>query len=141
MNEKKKAEEFFWKMLHCKKSLVQIPQDCSQGETGTLSYLAFIENKITPSELSEKLGVSLPRIVSVLNSLEAKCLITKNIDNIDKRKTIINITEDGKKFVENRKDEAINKVAKVLEKLEDEEINEYIRLTEKIVNIIDGMKE
>lgn len=141
MNERECAEKFFWIMMHCKKNLSQIPQDCSQGETGVLSYLAFEQNKITPSELSENIGVSLPRMVSVLNALEVKKLIIKNIDNIDKRKTIVEITEQGKKVVENKKEEAISKISKILEKLEDEEVNEYLRLIEKILKIIEDIQE
>lgn len=137
MNAKMKAEEFFWMMLNCRKSLTEIPQNCSQGETGVLVYLAFMQDRITPSELSEKLNVSLPRIASVLNSLEFKELIIKEIDNEDKRKTIVAITQNGKEFVSNKKDEAINNLTLVLERLDEEEINEYIRITKKIVNIFE----
>ena len=139
MNAKMKAEEFFWMMLNCKKSLAKIPQNCSQGETGVLAYLAFMQDRITPSELSEKLNVSLPRIASILNSLEFKELIIKENDNEDKRKTIVAITQNGKEFVSSKKDEAINNLTKILKRLDEEEINEYIRITKKIVNIFEEM--
>lgn len=136
MNARIKAEEFFWMMLNCRKSLADIPQNCAQGETGVLTYLAFIEDEITPSQLSEKLKVSMPRIASILNSLENKLLISKNIDNKDKRKTIVTITKKGKEIVENKKEEAINNLAKIMEELEENEINQYMKITQKIVGII-----
>lgn len=140
MNARKKAEDFFWTMLNCRKSLAEIPQSCSQGENGLLIYLSYIQDNITPSELSEKMNVSLPRITSILNSLENKDYIIKNVSADDKRKCIISITEFGKKLVSDKRDDALNKLTCVLEKLEEQEVDEYIRLTKKIVNIIENNK-
>ena len=137
MNAKLKAEEFFEIMINCRKNIEEIPKDCLQGEAGVLFYLAFIQNKITPSNLSKKINVSAPRIASVLNSLESKKMISKKIDNLDKRKTVVEITKDGLKYIINKKDKAMNNLTKVLEKLEDKEVEEYIQLTKKIVSIID----
>ena len=139
MDAKAKAEEFFEIITERKKSLVEIPLNCSQGETGTLLYLTFVKDGITPSELSERLGVSLPRIASVLNSLESKKLIKKTTASDDKRKTIVNITKTGEELLLNKKEEAINNIAKIIEKLDEEDINEYIRLAKKIGKIMDEM--
>ncbi len=139
MDAKAKAEEFFEIITERKKSLVEIPLNCSQGETGTLLYLTFVKDGITPSELSERLCVSLPRIASVLNSLELKKLIKKTTASDDKRKTIVNITKTGEELLLNKKEEAINNIAKIIEKLDEEDINEYIRLAKKIGKIMDEM--
>lgn len=136
MDAKSVAEEFFEIVARCKNNLNEIPQNCSQGENGVLAYLTFIENKISPSELSKILNVSLPRIASILNSLENKKLICKNIDCKDKRKTIVEITEEGQKLVLQRKEEAINNLTIIMEKLTEEERNDYLRLTKRIIEII-----
>lgn len=141
MDARAKAEEFFETIVKRKKSLIEIPLNCSQGETGALLYLALVQNGITPSELSEILDVSLPRIASVLNSLEAKKLISKMTDSEDKRKTIVNITKVGKELVLNKKEEAINKLTKIIEKLDEDDINEYIRLAKKIGKIMEEMQD
>lgn len=139
MDAREKAEEFFKIIIERRKTLVEIPLNCSQGETGTLLYLTFVKGGITPSELSEILGVSLPRIASVLNSLETKKLIIRTTDSKDKRKTIVNITETGEKMLLSKKEEAINNIAKIIEKLDEKDINEYIRLAKKISNIMEEM--
>lgn len=139
MDAREKAEEFFKIIIERRKTLVEIPLNCSQGETGTLLYLTFVNGGITPSELSENLGVSLPRIASVLNSLETKKLIIRTTDIKDKRKTIVNITETGEKMLLSKKEEAINNIAKIIEKLDEKDINEYIRLAKKISNIMEEM--
>lgn len=136
MNCKEKAEEFFEIIAKRKKTLIEIPLNCSQGETGTLLYLTFVKNGISSSELAESLEVSLPRIISVLNSLEAKNLIEKRIDNEDKRKTIVHITDMGKEIVLNKKQEAVDKITKIIEKLDEDDINQYIILTKKIGKIM-----
>ena len=141
MDVKNKAEDFFWMMLNSKRNLAEIPQSCSQGETGVLVYLAFFQDKITPSELSVSLKVSMPRIISVLNSLESKNLIIKNIDNDDKRKTIVVITKKGKEYIDEKKEEAIEHISRVMEKLEESEIEEYIRLSKKILGIINKIQD
>ena len=141
MDARAKAEEFFETIIKRKKSLIEIPRNCSQGETGALLYLTFVKNGITSTELAEVLNVSLPRIVSLINSLETKKLVKKLVDKDDKRKTVIYITTDGKKLVQEKKEEAILKLTKVIEKLDEDDINEYIRLAKKISSIMDEMQE
>lgn len=141
MDARAKAEEFFDTIIKRKKSLIEIPRNCSQGETGALLYLTFVKDGITATELAEILNVSLPRIVSLINSLETKKLVKKLIDKNDKRKTVIYITDGGKKLVLEKKAEAILKLTKVIEKLDEEDINEYIRLAKKISSIMDEMQD
>lgn len=141
MNAKVKAEEFFETIITRKKSLVEIPRNFSQGEVGTLLYLTFAKDKITSTELAENLDVSLPRVASILNSLEAKKLVQKLVDDTDKRKTVINITQKGKNLVLSKKEEAIINITKIIEKLDEKDINEYIRLVKKIGKIMDEMQD
>lgn len=141
MNTRAKAEEFFETIIKRKKSLIEIPRNCSQGETGALLYLTFVKDGITATELAEVLNVSLPRIVSLINSLETKKLVKKLVDKDDKRKTVIHITQAGKKLVLEKKEEAIVKLTKVIEKLDEDDINQYIRLAKKISSIMDEMQD
>ena len=139
MDYREKAEEFFEIIAKKRKTLIEIPLNYSQGETGALLYLTFVKEGISASELAENLDVSLPRITSVLNSLETKKMIEKRIDSKDKRKTIIYITNKGKKIVLSKKQEAIEKIMKVVEKLDEEDINEYIRLVKKIGEVSENI--
>ena len=136
MDIRAKAEEFFGAIIQSKKTLIEIPLYCSQGETAALLHLSYVKDGILATELSKILDVSLPRVAKLLNSLETKKLIIKTTDKKDKRKIIINITQKGKEIVLNKKNEAINKISKILEKLDEEDINLYIKLAKKIENII-----
>lgn len=137
MNYKEKAEEFFELVAKRRKTLVEIPLNFSQGETGALLFLTFVKDGISASKLAESLDVSLPRITSVLNSLETKKLIEKNVDKEDKRKTVVNITSMGKELVFSKKEEAVGRISKIVEKLDEKDINEYIRISKKIGEIMD----
>lgn len=137
-NSREKAEEFFTIIAKNKKKLVDIPLNFSQGEQGMLLYLTFVKDELTASELSDGLGVSLPRIMSMLTSLESKNMVKKSSDESDKRKTIISITEKGRKMVENSKEKAIDKITKIIDKMDEKDIDEYIRIARKIGEILDN---
>lgn len=141
MNSREKACEFFDTVIMRKKFLVEIPRNCSQGEVGALLHLTFVEDGITSSKLATNLNVSLPRVVSLLNSLEGKKLIKKITDEKDKRKTVIYITDIGRKLVLNKKKEAIDTITKIIERLDEEDINQYIRLVNKIGNIMEEIQD
>lgn len=137
MDVRAKSEEFFRMIIERRETLLEIPLYCSQGETAALLHLNYVKDGVVASELSKSLNVSLPRIATLLNSLESKKLIEKKSDCKDKRKTIITITKKGTEFVLRKKDEAIGKISKILEKLDEEDINLYIKLANKIEKIID----
>lgn len=141
IDSKEKAKELFEIMVQTGKSLSEIPRVCTQGEIGALLYLTSEKDGITASELSEVLKVSMPRITALLNSLEEKKLIAKIIDSNDKRRTIINITEKGKILMQEKKDVAINNMAKILQKLDYEDIERYIEISGKIQKIIMDIQE
>lgn len=141
MESLKKAEEFFEIIAKKRKNLVEIPLNCSQGETGALLYLALVKDGISPSELAKNLEVSLPRITSVLNSLELKKLVDKKVDSSDKRKTLVYVTLVGRKMVIEKKQEAVKKIAKIMEALDEKEINAYMEITQKIGHVMEKMQD
>jgi DNA-binding MarR family transcriptional regulator len=63
----------------------------------------LIENgKLTVSELAKKIHLSKATVVSILNRLSVKGFITRQKDNIDKRKVFVIPTEQLQKvFIEN----------------------------------------
>ena len=140
-NIREKAQELFKIMSQTTKTLSKIPLSCSQGEIRILLYLSLKENGSTASKVSKELGMSLTRITAVFNSLEEKKLIKKNIDENDKRKTIISITKEGKRVIEEKQEEAITNMVTILEKLSEEEVNQYLNIVRKIQRIITEMQE
>lgn len=119
------------------RSLTDVLNNFSRGEVGVLSYLVFDKSEASAGELSEKLNVSTARIASILNSLESKEYVTRKIDSLDKRKTLVVITEKGRKLAISTKKEITNMLLKVIDEVGYDDINEYIRILKKIRNVID----
>lgn len=135
MNYNKKAEEIFETLTKRKKYIEELSSNISQGESGVLLYLLNVKSNVSQSELSEKLGVTMPRIVAVINTLQKKELIEKNVDSTDKRKSIISITNKGKDNIIKKKEDAIKFIENVIKELDEQEIEQYIAISKKIERI------
>lgn len=135
MNYNKKAEEIFETLTKRKKYIGELSSNISQGESGVLLYLLNTNSNVSQSELSENLGVTMPRIVALINTLQKKELIEKNLDSNDKRKSIISITNKGKDNIIKRKKDAIKFIENVIKELDEQEIEQYIAISKKIERI------
>lgn len=135
MNYNKKAEEIFETLTKRKKYIGELSSNISQGESGVLLYLLNANSNVSQSELSENLGVTMPRIVAVINTLQKKELIEKNVDSTDKRKSIISITNKGKDNIIKKKKDAIKFIENVIKELDEQEIEQYIAISKKIERI------
>ena len=119
------------------RSLTDVLNNFSRGEVGVLSYLVFDKGEATAGELSEKLNVSTARVASVLNSLENKEYVTRKVDSLDKRKTLVVITEKGKELAISTKKEITDMLLKIIDEVGYDDIKEYVRILQKIRNVID----
>lgn len=135
MNYNKKAEEIFETLTKRKKYIGELSSNISQGESGVLLYLLNAKINVSQSELSENLGVTMPRIVAVINTLQNKELIEKKLDPNDKRKSIISITNKGKDNIIKKKKDAIKFIENVIKELDEQEIEQYIAISKKIERI------
>lgn len=117
-------------------SLSDVLTEFNRGEIGVLSYLAFDKDRALAGELSEKLNVTTARIASILNSLESKEYINRKEDDLDKRKTLVVITEKGKRLADEAKTEVMKKIVKVIREIGCEEIKDYLRIVLKIKKVL-----
>lgn len=141
MKEEELAEFLFQQLrANDSVSLVEILNEFNRGEIGVLSYLAFDKDETTAGELSEKLKVTTARIASILNSLENKEYIKRREDQLDKRKTVVVITDKGKKLATDTKKELISKIIKVVKEIGHDEIQEYVRIALKIREVLNSQE-
>ena len=137
MNYEAIVEEILVKVkVNAEKTISEVLNEFTKGEVGVLAYLVFEKNNVTPGELSERINVTSARIASILNSLENKKYIKRNVNDTDKRKILVTVTEEGKANVEEAKNKLINKISSVFEQLGEEDTKEYIRLVSKINDIL-----
>ena len=139
MNYNEKAEEIFNSLTNRKKFVDKMLSNISQGESGVLLYL-LNNDSVSQSELSEKLNITMPRVAAIINTLQDKMLVIKKTDPNDKRKTIITMTEKGKKDILQKRKNAIIFIESIIKELTDEEIMQYISITKKIEEISNNLK-
>ena len=137
MNYDDIANELFQQLRNnSKTSLTQMLNDFNCGEIGVLGYLVFDKDNVTSGELSDKLDVTTARIASVLNSLESKGYIKRNIDSGDKRKILVTITDKGRVLVYKVKKELTDKIINLLKVVSYDDIKEYMRISLEIRKIL-----
>ncbi len=112
-----------------------------QGENGVIIYLDNTEEKSTPSQISEFLGVTTARMASILNILEKKGMIKRSMDTEDRRKVMVEMTKEGKEYAAEGKKRAISKVSGLLEALGEDDAKEYVRIMNRIVQYLEKEKE
>ena len=103
------------------------PKD-DNGAGRVLKFIAAADGQVHPSDLCEKMKVSLPRITNILNDMETKGLIKREISPDDRRKIIVTLTDEGRKAIEERRTRNENEVRKLIELVGESDIEAYIRV-------------
>jgi DNA-binding MarR family transcriptional regulator len=143
------AVEFLGKMqLLMKDMLSKHIDEAVQGEGFVLQYVAH-NGCVFPGEIGNAMCVSTARIAMVLNSLEKKGLITRQIDVRDRRKILVSITSEGKLLAEKNYRNVVDVLVRRFALLGEHDAKEYVRITGRLVemlldvvpsNVVDGDK-
>lgn len=128
------------KMLMLRAQLSHMPageavSDACGGEFFALSLL-LAGAPSCPSALSRSMGVSSARIAALLKHLEQKGLILRRTDELDERRVNVSLTDTGRELINERRREAIERVAAALRSLGEEDACEYIRLQQKMLDAL-----
>ncbi len=81
------------------------------GEMFILNYLIFRETDVLPGELSAAMNTSTARVAMALKSLESKGLIQRRVDQEDRRKILVTITDLGRELIRSERREMRDKKA------------------------------
>ncbi|MCM1364621.1 MAG: winged helix DNA-binding protein [Faecalibacterium sp.] len=106
-----------------------------KGENFLLAHLFNSGGESTPGKLAEFLDVSAARIAAILRSLESKDFIERISDGKDKRRIMVKLTEDGRKWVDSIQCDIIRHASDVLEGLGEEDSAELVRILKKIIHL------
>jgi len=139
----KYAEELVRSMIDLKKNKPYRNMNNSlQGETFLLHYIYEHGGEVLPGEISSEMAVSTARVAVALNRLEEKGFITRQMDSSDRRKILVMITEDGRKFAAQHHQAVIENTARLLMKLNEQDAEAYINITKRLVEATsDGFNE
>jgi len=112
-----------------------------QGEAFVLYLISLRDGDVLPGEISHEMDVSSARIAAALNNLEKKGLIARRIDESDRRKILVSITETGRETAE-RQSRAVTKgVAGMLSILGERDAVDFVRITGRVTEIANECSE
>lgn len=112
-----------------------------RGEKSVLLYLFDHCEGVTAGELSRALEIGSGGIANLLNSLERKELIGRNMSPADRRKVIVTLSPKGVDEIAQRRAEVLSNTKELLAELGEEDTAELIRILEKMSGIADRMLE
>ena len=137
MDYQKLTFEFIEKLQELNKIQRQKDIDMElHGEPLVLRCIYQSNGGIWPKEIGEFMGVTSARVANVLNNLEDKGLITREIDKDDRRNIIVKVTQEGEIAAKESMRQFMEKAEVVLNLLGEKDAKEYIRITGKLAEII-----
>ncbi len=112
-----------------------------RGMIPVLKILYDSKKEITPKDIEDELCISSARTARVLNQLQEKELISRIKSEIDKRKTIVVLTEKGKELAIKHRNMFISYMDKLLNNISDEERIMFLIIVEKMANNLKERKD
>ena len=136
------AVEFFKDLHSLRKARPQKHiSESLRGETFALQYIAYHDGPVLPGEISEEMGISSARVAAALNSLEKKGLVTRRIDPDDRRRILVELTQQGSEQVQKHTEELLNNITQMLSVLDEHDAREYVRITAILAKHMKGCGE
>lgn len=108
----------------------------SKGEIFVLKILLFNNGTSTPTEISEAMKSTKGRISAILNSLEKKGFIGREIDKDNRRNIIVTLSDSGRDYVMKELLECYRIVAHVFEELGEKDSKKFVELTERVFHLM-----
>ncbi|MDD3183739.1 MAG: MarR family transcriptional regulator [Anaerostipes sp.] len=133
MNQREVAIEVLDKMQgSCPNQLFQKINDFDHGIIFVCMYLDCQEQEVIAGDIANEMKVSTARVATLLKKMEQRHLIRKYHSPKDARKTVVEITEEGKSFVEGKREKAISKMEHIIDEVGKEEMEVFIETLHKI---------
>lgn len=111
----------------------------SKSEFAMLHLIKLCESEldvVTTAVLSEQLHISKPAVSRMINVLEGKEYLTREINKSDRRLMSISLTETGKKKLEEEKGKFLSRLDAILDKMGKEESVILIGLMERYFEVV-----
>jgi len=141
MDQKLKAikDEFLLNLYEISKlKMVSYIATFIQGEDAFLLRL-YLNKELTAKSLSEELKITKGRVTALITSLKKKNYINTIINKKDKRSILISLSEEGKRYLEEKLIKSEKYFEEVFEKLGLEEANNLLKMMQNLLEIAKGV--
>lgn len=112
-----------------------------QGESMTMMLLDRNREGMTAGDISSYLSIGSGGVANILNNLEKKGLIERNVCAHDRRRVMVTLSDKGIACITEKKQAILLYTENFLREVGDEDSREIIRLTEKILKIQASRRE
>ena len=102
------------------------------GEAFALQFIAQHDDAVIPSDIETTMSVSSARIAAILGGLENKKLITRRIDPLDRRRTILKLTPEGEELAAKNMEQLLDIGREMLAYLGEDDAQAFVRIMGKI---------
>ncbi|MFC4652373.1 MarR family winged helix-turn-helix transcriptional regulator [Lactococcus nasutitermitis] len=128
MDYNKLAEAFLVQVKDTAKSQVMNKLNSySHGENQVLFFLHKQTGEpIVPSDIATFTNTSTARIATILNNLEEKGMVTREISRVDRRKILVALTDKGRKLAETQRCTFINNISRAFEAMGEERATRFV---------------
>ena len=135
MDFERLADEFM-DLMHClrKRKVEKQITDSMHGEQFVLFYISKKDGNVIPSEISKEMEISSARIAAALNSLEEKGLITRKIDLNDRRRILVNLTDEGHEQARQHNQKITAITVNMMRYLGEHDANEFLRIIKRLAD-------
>ena len=113
--------------------------NCTKNQVRAIMILGKKE-KISPTLLGQCMDMEKGSITTLINSMENMDLVYREDDSIDKRKTWIKLTEEGRNYYLRQEAMFIDRIKKLFINLSEDEVNEFNNCLKTIVEILEKVR-
>jgi DNA-binding MarR family transcriptional regulator len=132
------ATQFLHLMPHMHRSRPQKQiNESMRGEHFIIQYINLQGRKVQPSEISEEMEISTARVAAALNGLEKKGLVRREIDPSDRRRILVDLTDEGHRRADEISDHMVRGVYLLFENLGLEDSRDLLRLVGRITDFME----
>ena len=98
------------------------------------------EKSVYVSDIQSKLYITKPAVSQILNALEKKGYVSREIDKNDRRKIAVTLTPNGQEILEQMKADADQMLETVISRLGEENTRQMIKLFTLMADISEDIK-
>lgn len=119
----------------CSSNKIQRLEEMFEGELAVMAYL-LTTDKVTATDISLKFNVSKARVTAIVTSLIKKEFLFVEKDKEDARKSLIKLSFNGKKYIENKLNDLDLELINFLEKFGYEKSKILVELLQEVNSLL-----
>ncbi|OXZ36847.1 MarR family transcriptional regulator [Finegoldia magna] len=107
--------------------------DSVRGENMALGFIKSEGGSTYPKEIELAMGISSARVAAIIKKLEQRNLVIRTDDKIDRRKTLVTLTEQGEEVALETEKKIMYALSKMFDYLGEEDSENFVRIIDKLI--------